>query len=100
MTSGVQKQSVLADMDRVLSDDFNRAGPTGQAADEAALLEPFDDALDAGHGLETERFSDLAIGGSYAFVRGNGGDKVEDLSLAGRHHDSATGMPVARAIAA
>ncbi len=47
-------------------DHFDRPGPVGQAADEAALLQRRDQPVDAGFGPQIERVLHLVEGGRHA----------------------------------
>jgi hypothetical protein len=47
-------------------DDLERARPVRQAADETALLQRHDQAVDAGFGLKVERILHLVEGGRHA----------------------------------
>src|SRR5262249_53390144 len=66
--------------------DFESARPMGQAADEAALLEAADEAVDARLGFEAERLFHLLEGGRDSAIRQPAIDEDQQIILFSRQH--------------
>ena len=67
-------------------DHLDGAGPVRQAADEAALLERGDQAVNAGLGAQVERFLHLVEGGRHAGLLEPLVDEAEQFVLLARQH--------------
>ena len=67
-------------------DDLDGAGAVGQAADEAALLERRDEAVDAGFRAQVERILHLVEGGRYAGLFQPFIDETQKFILFARKH--------------
>src|SRR6187551_668152 len=67
-------------------DDFDGAGAVGQAADEAALFQGGDQAVDAGLGAEVERILHLVEGGRHAGFLEPFVDETQKFILFARKH--------------
>ena len=90
MTLGVKPRArpadhAVGDQFRQL-DHFDGAGPVGQAADEAALLERRDQAMDAGLGAQIERVLHLVEGRRHAGLLQPLMDKAQQLGLLASQH--------------
>ena len=67
-------------------DDLDGAGAVGQAADEAALLQRRDQAVDAGLRAQVERVLHLVEGGRHAGLLQPLIDETQKLKLFARQH--------------
>ena len=88
MTLGVKPRRPLPARRRQLRqlDDLDGAGAIGQAADEAALLQRGDEAVDAGLRAQVERVLHLVEGGRYAGLFQPFIDETQKFILFARKH--------------
>ena len=87
MTLGVKPRRPLpAAAELRQLDDFDGAGAVGQAADEAALLQRRDEAVDSGFRAQVERVLHLVEGGRYAGFFQPFIDETQKFILFARKH--------------